>query len=174
MDCVAPPSKGGRRNPSVPSRCGSPLLLLTCSLLMTSSQSKATGHSKGFAFLDFNSVEDATKAKTDSQGQFVLEGKQIAVDFKKESLRSPNGAGGGGGAFGGSRKRGAGDGDSSGKRRKGGAGAGGAGSSSGGGSAFGGGFGAFGGSSGGGGNPGGGGKVRGRGGVGARMVAGNN
>ena len=22
MDCVAPPSKGGRRNPSVPSRCG--------------------------------------------------------------------------------------------------------------------------------------------------------
>ena len=36
MDCVAPLSRGGRRNPSVPSRCGSPLLLLTCSLLMTS------------------------------------------------------------------------------------------------------------------------------------------
>ena len=30
----------GRRNPSVPSRCGSPLLLLTCALLMTSSHSE--------------------------------------------------------------------------------------------------------------------------------------
>ena len=41
MDCVAPPSKGGgRRNPSVSSRCGSPLLLLTCALLMTASHSE--------------------------------------------------------------------------------------------------------------------------------------
>ena len=41
MDCVAPPSKfyGERRNPPVTSRCGSPLLLLTCALLMTSSHS---------------------------------------------------------------------------------------------------------------------------------------
>ena len=38
MDCVAPPRRrrGGRRNSSVTSRCGSPLLLLTCALLMTS------------------------------------------------------------------------------------------------------------------------------------------
>ena len=35
-----PPWKGGRRNPSVPSPCSSPLLLLTCSLLMTSSHSE--------------------------------------------------------------------------------------------------------------------------------------
>ena len=33
MDCVAPLL-------SVPSRCGSPLLLLTCALLMTSSHSE--------------------------------------------------------------------------------------------------------------------------------------
>ena len=31
-----PPLEGGRRNPSVTSRCGSPLLLLTCALLTTS------------------------------------------------------------------------------------------------------------------------------------------
>ena len=37
MDCVTPPS-----NPSVPSRCGSPLLLLTCALLMTSSHSEGS------------------------------------------------------------------------------------------------------------------------------------
>ena len=36
MDCVAPPLD----NPSVTSRCGSPLLLLTCALLMTSSHSE--------------------------------------------------------------------------------------------------------------------------------------
>ena len=36
MDCGAPPSN----NPSVPSRCGSPLLLLTRALLMTSSHSE--------------------------------------------------------------------------------------------------------------------------------------
>ena len=43
MDCVAPPSsKGGRRNPSVPSRCGSPLLLLMCAFLMTSSHSEGS------------------------------------------------------------------------------------------------------------------------------------
>ena len=40
MGCVAPLRRGGRRNPSVPSRCGSPLLLLTCALLMTSSHSE--------------------------------------------------------------------------------------------------------------------------------------
>ena len=34
--------KGGRRNPPVTSRCGSPLLLLTCALLMTSSHSEGT------------------------------------------------------------------------------------------------------------------------------------
>ena len=34
--------EGGRRNPLVSSRCGSPLLLLTCALLMTSSHSE--GH----------------------------------------------------------------------------------------------------------------------------------
>ena len=40
MDCVAPLSKGGRRNLSVTSRCFSPLLLLTCALLMTSPHSE--------------------------------------------------------------------------------------------------------------------------------------
>ena len=34
------PSREGRCNPPVPSRCGSPLLLLTCALLMTSSHSE--------------------------------------------------------------------------------------------------------------------------------------
>ena len=38
-----PPQKGGQRNPSVASRCGSPLLLLTCALLMTSSHSEGGG-----------------------------------------------------------------------------------------------------------------------------------
>ena len=43
MDCVAPLLRGrGRRNPSVTSRCGSPLLLLTCALLMTSSHSEGS------------------------------------------------------------------------------------------------------------------------------------
>ena len=40
MDCVAPLRRGVRRNPSVTSRCGSPLLLLTCALLMTPSHSE--------------------------------------------------------------------------------------------------------------------------------------
>ena len=44
MDCVAPLRRGGaRRNSSGTSRCGSPLLLLMCALLMTSAHSEGHG-----------------------------------------------------------------------------------------------------------------------------------
>ena len=61
MDCVAPHIKGGRRNPSVPSRCGSlPLLLLTCALLMTSSHSEGPRRQGGdvYYYLYFDTNRD--------------------------------------------------------------------------------------------------------------------
>lgn len=143
-----------------------------------------TGASRGFAFVEFNSVEEAVAAKDGTDGTEVG-GNTISVEFKLarrggggRHMGSPEG--GGGGVGGGGRKRSGADGDNSGKRRKGsgGSGFGGGGGSGGGGGGGGfgsggggGGFGAFGGG-GGGGFGGGGKKVRGRGGTAPRMVEG--
>ena len=75
MDCVAPPQKkGGQRNPSVTSRCGSPLLLLTCALLMTSS------HSEGPLAL----------VKEGDDIVINLDDRTLSVDITDEEMASPS------------------------------------------------------------------------------------
>ena len=65
MDCVAPPS-------TVPSRCGSPLLLLTCALLMTSS------HSEGLSLV---------LSPEDPMLELYLNTSEDGIVFQRELLR---------------------------------------------------------------------------------------
>ena len=44
---------------------------------------RETGKSRGFGFVEFNSVEDATKAKEAMDG-VELDGRNIKVDFAEE------------------------------------------------------------------------------------------
>ena len=75
-------------NPSVPSRCGSPLLLLTCALLMTSSHSEGQmcGSPQPFMLVATKSKKKKNKKKGGGRGQAV----------SLASLLGP-GTGGGGG-----------------------------------------------------------------------------
>ena len=87
MDCVAPFS-----NPSVTSRCGSPLLLLTAALLMTSSHKGdnsvaiKSGMDKSGRFLDMPSYNQVYRRSTFVSETFAIGsemsgGQQITVTW---------------------------------------------------------------------------------------------
>ncbi len=62
---------------------------------------RETGRSRGFAFIEMVTVEDATKAMTALQGQDFM-GRPLALsEARAQAPRAPGGFGGGGGGFGG-------------------------------------------------------------------------
>ena len=93
MDCVAPLRRGGgRRNPSATSRCGSPLLLLTCALLMTSSHSEAPNHHT-FVLLSAGGIVSLCAVQSDGcvhcNGGDIVWGGCSAVFAGRASLCQP-------------------------------------------------------------------------------------
>lgn len=80
------------------SRPSSPLLLcFTCLLLCCTAFDRETGKAKGFAHIQFDSLESAAKALKLSGQDFG--GREIFLDTAQE--RTGGGGGGGGGAAGG-------------------------------------------------------------------------
>ncbi|CAH9101618.1 unnamed protein product [Cuscuta epithymum] len=62
---------------------------------------RETGRSRGFGFVTFNSVEDASAAIQALDGQ-MLDGRPVRVNFANEKPRGFGGGGYGGGGYGGS------------------------------------------------------------------------
>ena len=72
-------------------------------------QDRATGRSRGFAFVEMNSPEDATKAITMFH-QKDFQGRALTVNEARPREDRPPGGGGGGGGYGGGRGGGGGGG----------------------------------------------------------------
>ena len=78
--------------------------VVSCELIMD----KFTGKSRGFAFVQMGSQEEATKAVTDFNGK-EMDGRALTVNEarpREERPRGDFGGGGGGGGFGGGGGRG--------------------------------------------------------------------
>lgn len=51
---------------------------------------KISGESRGFAFVDFFSVEDAKSVLVKTKGTATIDGSAVQLDFSKHSIRQPN------------------------------------------------------------------------------------
>ena len=78
-------------------------------------QDRATGRSRGFAFVEMGSQEDATKAISMFH-QKDFQGRQLTVNEARPREERPGGGGGGGGGYGGGGRGGRGGGGGGGYR----------------------------------------------------------
>ncbi len=78
-------------------------------------QDRATGRSRGFAFVEMASQEDATKAISMFHQQ-EFQGRSLTVNEARPREERPSGGGGGGGGYRGSRGNGGGGGGGGGYR----------------------------------------------------------